>query len=123
MGIFAAIALSLALIGVYGVLSSSVGRRTHEIGIRIARGARSENVVPMIAWQVMRMVLLGVIVGIVGAAAATRFIESLLFEVSAIDPLTYVAVVGVLVAVAPLACLVPALRAARLDAMEALRRT
>ena len=76
----------------------------------------------MIAWQGMRMVLLGVIIGIAGAAAATRFIESLLFEVSAIDPLTYVAVVVALVVVALLACLVPALRAARLDAMEALRR-
>jgi putative ABC transport system permease protein len=122
MGIFAAIALSLALIGVYGVLSYSVGRRTHEIGIRVALGARRKNVVPMIAWQGMRMVLLGVLIGIAGAVAATRFIESLLFEVSAIDPLTYLAVVVALVVVALLACLVPALRAARLDAMEALRR-
>ena len=123
LGAFAAIAVLLAVIGVYGVLSYAVGQRAHEIGIRVALGARRGDVVPMIAWQGMRMVLLGVVIGIASAAALTRFIESLLYEVSAIDPATYVAVSTVVVAVAALACLIPALRAARVDAMEVLRRS
>lgn len=123
LGAFAAIAVLLAVIGVYGVLSYAVGQRAHEIGIRVALGARRGNVVPMIAWQGMRMVLLGVVIGIASAAALTRFIESLLYEVSAIDPAIYAAVSTVVVAVAALACLIPALRAARVDAMEVLRRS
>ena len=113
----------LALVGAYGVLSYMVGQRTHEIGIRMALGARRQTVVSMIAWQGMRMVLVGVALGIAGAVAVTRFIESLLYEVSAIDPITYLVASVALVAVAALACLLPALRASRLDAMEALRRS
>jgi putative ABC transport system permease protein len=119
---FSVIALVLALIGVYGVLSYTAGRRTQEIGIRMALGARREDVVPMIAWQGMRMVLLGVALGIVAALALTRFIESLLYEVSAVDPLIYLLVSLALVAVATIACLLPALRATRLDTVEALRQ-
>jgi putative ABC transport system permease protein len=121
LGAFAAIAVVLALIGVYGVLSYAVGQRTREIGIRMALGAHRGNVVPMVAWHGMRMVLLGVLLGIAGAVALTRFIESLLFEVSTVDPVIYLVVAGAVVAVAALACLMPALRAARLDATEALR--
>ena len=111
----------LALVGAYGVLSYMVGQRTHEVGIRMALGARRKTVVSMIAWHGMRMVLVGVGLGLAGAVAVTRFLESLLYEVSAIDPITYLSVSVALVMVAALACLIPALRASRLDAMEALR--
>jgi putative ABC transport system permease protein len=119
---FAGVAVVLALIGVYGVLSYTVGGRTREIGIRVALGARGADVVPMIAWQGMRPVLLGVLLGIGAAIGLTRFIGSLLYEVSAVDPLIYLAVSAAVLLVAALACLLPALRAARLDAMEALRQ-
>ncbi len=122
LGAFAGTAVLLALIGVYGVLSYAVGQRTREIGIRKALGARKGDVVPMIAWQGMRMVLVGVVFGIGGAMALTRFIESLLYEVQAIDPATYLVVSVGLIVVASLACLIPALRAARLESMEALRQ-
>jgi ABC-type antimicrobial peptide transport system permease subunit len=118
---FALLALVLAAIGIYGVLSYAVNSRRREIGIRMALGAHRGNVVPMVAWHGMRMVLLGVLLGIAGAVALTRFIESLLFEVSTVDPVIYLVVAGAVVAVAALACLMPALRAARLDATEALR--
>jgi putative ABC transport system permease protein len=123
LGGFASIAVLLALVGTYGVLSYIVGQRTHEIGIRMALGARRNAVVSMIAWHGMRMVLAGVGLGVAGAVAVARFIESLLYEVSAVDPVTYLAVSSALVVVAGLACLIPALRASRLDAMEALRRS
>ncbi|MGD8329061.1 MAG: ABC transporter permease [Acidobacteriota bacterium] len=119
---FAGVAVVLALIGVYGVLSYTVGGRTREIGIRVALGARGADVVPMIAWQGMRPVLLGVVSGIGAAIGLTRFIGSLLYEVSAVDPLIYLAVSAAVLVVAALACLLPALRAARLDAMQALRQ-
>jgi putative ABC transport system permease protein len=122
LGGFSAIAFVLALIGVYGVLSYTVGGRTREIGIRMALGARSGDVLPMVAWQGLRLVLIGIALGIAGALALTRFIESLLYEVSAVDPVTYLVVSLVVLLVATLACLVPALRAARLDAFEALRQ-
>jgi len=117
----AGIALSLALIGLYGVLSYSVGQRTREIGIRIALGAEPASLVPMVAWQGMRLVIVGVAIGIAAALALTRFIESLLYEVTASDWVTYVTVATVLVTVAAVACLVPAARAARLDPMAASR--
>jgi len=120
---FAAVAVLLALIGVYGVLSYTVGGRTREIGIRVALGARRADVVPMIAWQGMRPVLVGVVLGIGAAIGLTRYIGSLLYEVSAVDPLIYLAVSAAVLVVATLACLVPALRAARLDAMQALRQS
>jgi predicted permease len=122
LGGFAGVAVLLALIGAYGVLSYMVGQRAHEIGIRMALGARRNSVVSMIVWQGMRMVLVGVALGLTGAVMLTRFMESLLYEVSAVDPATYVIVSVTLVAVATLACLIPAARASRLDAMEALRR-
>ena len=117
----AGVALSLALIGLYGVLSYSVGQRTREIGIRMALGAKRSHLVPMVAWQGMRLVLIGVFFGIVSALALGRLIESLLYEVGAFDVLTYAAVVAVFAIVSALACLVPAARAARLDPMEALQ--
>jgi len=117
----AGVALSLALIGLYGVLSYSVGQRTREIGIRMALGAERSHIVPMVAWQGMRLVLIGVFVGIVSALALGRLIESLLYEVGAFDSLTYASVVAVFAFVSTLACLVPATRAARSDPMLALQ--
>jgi predicted permease len=121
MGVFAGVAVLLALIGVYGVLSYSIGQRTREIGIRMALGASGSAVVPMVVWGGMRLVLAGIVVGMFGALALTRFLESLLYEVSAIDPPTYLGVALALTVVAALACMIPARRAARLDAMAALR--
>jgi len=121
MTLAAAVAVILALIGLYGVLSYSVGQRTREIGIRMALGAERANLVPMVAWQGMRLVFVGVVIGIGAALALTRFIESLLYEVAPSDTVTYVAVAVILAIVSTLACMVPAARAARLDPMVALR--
>ena len=119
--VFGAIALALAAVGVYGVLAYSVSQRTHEIGVRMALGARGSDVVRMIAGQGVRLALLGVLVGAVGAAGVTQGLRSLLFNVSATDPLSYVGVALFLVAVAMAAAWVPARRATRVDPIIALR--
>jgi predicted permease len=121
MTLAAVVAVALALIGLYGVLSYSVGQRTREIGIRMALGAETSRLVPMVAWQGMRLVVVGVVIGVGAAVALTRFIESLLYEVTAFDAITYATVVATLAIVSTLACLAPAARAARLDPMVALR--
>jgi putative ABC transport system permease protein len=121
LGIFALIALILAAVGIYGVISYSVAQRTQEIGIRIALGARSLDVITLVLRDGMRLVLLGIAIGLAGAFALTRWMSSLLFEISATDPLTF-AVIALLVAlVALLACIVPARRATKVDPMIALR--
>ena len=119
--IFGAIALALAAVGVYGVLAYSVSQRTHEIGVRMALGARAADVVRMIAGQGVRLAAIGVVVGMVGAAALTQGLRSLLFNVSATDPLSYAGVALFLVLVAMAAAWVPARRATRVDPIIALR--
>jgi putative ABC transport system permease protein len=121
IGFFGVTALVLATIGVFGVMAYSVSRRTREIGVRVALGAATADVLRMILGQGLRTILIGVAIGIAGALGLTRTVESLLFGVSATDPLTFGAVTLLLVGAAVLACYIPARRAARVDPMMALR--
>jgi predicted permease len=121
LGTFAALALLLSMIGIYGVMSYAVGQRTHEIGIRMALGAKPSDLLSMIVKQGSKVALIGVAVGIVGAAMLTRAMSSMLFGVSAGDPLTFSIVASVLMLMAVLACLVPAHRATRVHPLEVLR--
>ena len=121
VGLFGAIALLLATAGVFGVMAYSVSRRTREIGVRVALGARSRDVLAMVLGQGLRTVLAGIVIGVAGALAVTRLIQSLLFVVSATDPLTFAAMILLLISAALLACYIPARRAAKVDPMVALR--
>jgi putative ABC transport system permease protein len=121
LGAFSGLALVLATIGIYGVISYSVAQRTHEIGIRMALGARNATVLGMVLGQGGRIALLGIGIGIAGALGLTQLMSSLLFSVSAYDPLTFAGVAIVLVLVALAACYVPARRAMRVDPIVALR--
>jgi putative ABC transport system permease protein len=119
--IFASVALVLTIVGLYGVMSYSVAQRTNEIGIRMALGAQTRDVLSLIVKQGFKLVLLGLAIGLAGAFALMRLIASLLFGVTTKDPLTFAAVAGLLGGVALLACYLPARRASRVDPMEALR--
>ncbi|HEV2490421.1 MAG TPA: ABC transporter permease [Candidatus Acidoferrales bacterium] len=121
LGIFAALALVLSAVGIYGVISYLVGQRTHEIGIRMALGAQTSDVLRLILGQGAKMALIGVAIGIAAALGLARFIASMLFGVSAHDPVTFAGVAILLVAVALAACYVPARRAMRVDPIDALR--
>jgi putative ABC transport system permease protein len=121
LGAFAAVALTLANIGIYGTVAYAVSRRTHEIGIRMALGARTSDVLKAVLKQGLKLALVGVAIGLVGALALTRVISGFLYNVSPTDPLTFVCVSLLLGGVALLASYIPARRAARIDPMEALR--
>jgi len=121
LGIFASVALVLAVIGIYGVVSYSVTQRTHEIGIRAALGANSGNIMGLVMRSGMAPVVLGLVIGLAGTFGLTRFVSSLLFGVEEHDPITIAAVALILATVALIACYIPARRAAKVDPMVALR--
>jgi putative ABC transport system permease protein len=118
---FSGIALFLAAIGIYGVMAYSVAQRTQEIGVRMALGARPHHVLRLVLSQSVIMLLIGAAIGLTGALALTRLMRTLLFEITATDPLTYVSVIGLLTVVALLASYIPARRAAKVDPLVALR--
>ena len=121
LSIFAGVALVLTLVGLYGVMSYSVAQRTNEIGIRLALGAQTRDVLLMIVKQGSQLIVLGLVIGLLGAYALTRLISSLLFGVTAKDPFTFVAAAVLLALVALLACYIPAWRATKVDPIDALR--
>ena len=121
MGAFAAIAVLLSAVGIYGVLAYAVGQRTREFGVRTALGARSRDVLALVLRQGLGLTSIGIGIGLAGAMALTRYLEGMLYDVTPLDPLTYVAVVALFVAVTSLASYLPARRATRIDPLTALR--
>jgi putative ABC transport system permease protein len=121
MGAFAAIAVLLSAVGIYGVLAYAVGQRTREFGVRTALGARSRDVLALVLRQGLGLTSIGIGIGLAGAMALTRYLEGMLYGVTPLDPLTYVAVVALFAAVTSIASYVPARRATRIDPLMALR--
>ena len=121
IGVLAALALVLSAVGIYGVMSYTVGQRTQEIGIRMALGAQPQNMLALVLGRGVGLALTGIAAGIFGALALTRFLSSLLFGVRPTDPLTFAAVAALLLMVALAACYIPARRAMKVDPMVALR--
>ncbi len=122
LGLFAAAALILALVGIYGTISYTVRRRRHEIGVRIAIGAMPRDVVAMTMRQGFRLAAIGIAAGLAGAFALTRYLRSLLFGVTETEPTMFILIPTLLLAVAMLASYLPARRGARIDPIAALRQ-
>jgi putative ABC transport system permease protein len=121
LAIFASLALLLATIGIYGVISYFVAQRTHEIGIRMALGASPSDILRLVLGQGAVMILVSLALGVAGSLVLTRYLANLLYSVPPVDPLTIISVAVLLITVALAACYVPARRALRLDPMAALR--
>jgi putative ABC transport system permease protein len=121
LGMFAAVAIALAALGLYGVLAYFVARRVHEIGIRVALGASGGKILRLVITRGMILVGVGAVLGIAGSLGATRLVEGMLFQVSSTDPSTYVVVTGFFFLLALGACVIPAWRALRVDPVEAFR--
>jgi putative ABC transport system permease protein len=120
-GLFAALAVILAAIGIYGVMATAVVQRTHEIGLRMALGAQKRDVLRLIIGQAMVLVVAGMVTGLLAAAALTRLMANMLFNVSATDPITYVLIAIFFAMVALIASYIPAWRATQVDPLVALR--
>jgi putative ABC transport system permease protein len=118
---FAGVAMLLAMLGIYGVTSYYVTQRTHEIGVRMALGAQLSDVLKLVIQRAMLLAVVGIGIGVAGAFAVTRYLTTLLFGVKPFDTTTLIAVAIVLAAVVLVACLVPAIRAAKIDPLEALK--
>ena len=121
LGVFAAVALLLAAVGIYGVMSYSFSQRTHEVGVRVALGAQRPDILRMALGEGMRIVFIGLAMGLIGAAIVTRAFRSMLFSIAPGDPTTFLTVSAILASVAFLACYIPAQRATRVDPLTALR--
>jgi ABC-type antimicrobial peptide transport system permease subunit len=119
--IFGGVALLLAAIGIYGLMAHSVQQRTREMGIRLALGARPATLRRLVVWQGTRLALLGAVIGLIGAFGLTRFMKSVLFGVTPLDPLVFIGVPVLLSGVASLAAWLPARRVSRIDPVRALR--
>jgi ABC-type antimicrobial peptide transport system permease subunit len=121
LGAFAVLAVVLALAGIYGTMSYAVAQRTREVGIRVALGAQGGDVLKLVVGEGMKLIVVGIGVGLLGAFLLTRWMKSLLFAVSASDPLTFVVITLLLMIVALFACWLPARRATKVDPLVALR--
>jgi ABC-type antimicrobial peptide transport system permease subunit len=118
---FAGVAVMLAAVGIYGLVSNSVAQRTYEIGLRVAVGATRQQILKLMLSQTLRLALAGIGAGVVASIALTRFLASLLFGVGATDPITFACVCGLMLAIAAIASYAPAWRAANLDPIKSLR--
>jgi putative ABC transport system permease protein len=122
VGVFAVLALVLAAVGIFGVLAFSVGQRAREFGIRVALGARTNDVLRLVLGGALKMTMAGVAIGLIAAAALTRFLATLLFAVQPTDPVTFAGTAALLTAAALAACALPAWRAATVDPAVTLRQ-